>query len=287
MHNQEADIKTDERFRLKDKKKIVVKVGTSSLTHSNGSINFSRIEKLAKVLSEIRFGGRQVVLVTSGAIAVGAGKLNLTEKPKRLAEKQALAAIGQAELMNIYAKYFDIFNQNVAQVLLTKDVVINPVRRTNTKNTINSLLDMNIIPIINENDTVSTDEIEFGDNDTLSSHVAMVIEADLLIILSDIDGLYSADPRKDSNATIISTVYNVEDVEDVASGAGTRFSTGGMITKMTAARNCTRSNIDMIIAAGDDPEIIFKILEGKNIGTLFVANESNEDESPWSLKNLM
>lgn len=277
----------EDRKKLIDKKKVVVKVGTSTLTHSNGTINFPRIEKLVMVLSEMRKQGRNVLLVTSGAIAVGAGKLGLKERPSQLAKKQALAAIGQAELMNIYAKHFDNYNQNVAQVLLTKDVVVNPVRRMNAKNTINALLEMGIIPIINENDTVSTDEIEFGDNDTLSSHVAVLIEADLLILLSDIDGLYSADPRKNAEATIITKVTDVEEVIEVAEGAGTGFAKGGMVTKMVAARNCTRNNIDMVIAAGEDPEIVFEILEGKEIGTLFVGGQTIDDESPWSLKNLM
>jgi len=269
----------DERLKLKDKKKIVIKVGTSSLTHCDGRISNQKIEKLASVLSHLRRSGKQVVLVTSGAIAVGCARMGLSEKPKDLAFKQALAAIGQADLIRIYEKYFDDHNQVVAQVLLTKDGVVNPIRRNNARNTLNTLLDMNIVPIINENDTVSTDEIEFGDNDTLSAHVASLIQADLLVLFSDIDGLYDAHPKHNPDAKIIPIVKSItHDIEKLASGTGSNFSTGGMVTKISAAKLCAFNQVDMIIANGSDPAIIFDILEGKNFGTLFLAPEKVEFE---------
>lgn len=261
----------EERLKLKDKDKIIIKIGTSSLTHSNGRINFQRIEKLAMVISDLKNAGKHVILVTSGAIAVGAGKLGLSQRPSKLAEKQALAAIGQAELIKIYEKFFANYNQIVAQVLITKDGVLNPIRRYNAKNTLNTLLNMEIIPIINENDTVSTDEIEFGDNDTLSAHVAALADANLLIILSDIDGLYNGDPRKDANAKIISKVRNIEEVEEFAGATNSEFAKGGMVTKIAAAKLCIKAGIDMIIAHGEEPAVIFDIIEGKDVGTLFVG----------------
>lgn len=263
-----------ERIRLREKKKIVIKIGTTSLTHSNGRINLNRIEKLAQVLSDIKNSGKQVILVTSGAIAAGAGKIGLNDKPTKLSEKQALAAIGQAELIRIYEKFFTNYNQIVAQVLLTKDGVMNPVRRYNAKNTLNTLMNMNIIPIINENDTVATDEIEFGDNDSLSAHVAAITEADLLIILSDIEGLYNGDPRKDQNVKIISKVFEIsEEIQEYAGSPGSNFAKGGMVTKISAANLCNNAGIDMVIALGEEPAIVFEILDGKEVGTLFVAKK--------------
>jgi glutamate 5-kinase len=235
-------------------------------------MNFHSIEKLAYVLSAIRRRGVQVVLVTSGAIGVGAGRLGLTERPRELAKKQALAAVGQAALMKIYQKFFEDYNQTVAQVLLTKDVVTIPSRNKNAKRTLHKLLEMDIIPIINENDTIATYEIEFGDNDTLSALVASLIEADLLVILSDIDGLYSADPRTEITAEIIHSVLEITpELEQLASGAGSSFSTGGMITKITAAGICQNDGIDCIIISGSEPALIFDVLAGKVIGTHFVA----------------
>ena len=266
-----------DRIKLRDKKKIVVKIGTTSLTHSNGSMNFERIEKLAMVLSQLRSSGKQIMLVTSGAIAAGAGKLGLTQKPEKLAEKQALAAIGQAELIKIYEKSFTNYNQIVAQVLITKDGIFHPIRRINAKNTLNTLMSMDIIPIINENDTVSTDEIEFGDNDTLSAHVSVLTEAELLIILSDVDGLYNNDPRKDQNATIISKVVEISnEIEEVAGSTGSHFAKGGMATKISAAKLCDKAGIDTIIASGENPAVIFDVLDGKEVGTLFVAKKEFE-----------
>jgi glutamate 5-kinase len=263
-----------ESFKLK--KRIVVKVGTSSLSYKNGRLNFQRIANLSYVLSALRTRSLEVVLVSSGAIGVGAGRIGLVEKPTELSKKQALAAIGQAELMKIYQKFFEEYNQIVAQVLLTKDIVTLPERYQNAKNTMLKLLGMGIIPIINENDTISTYEIEFGDNDTLSANVAELIEADLLILLSDIDGLYSADPKVESSAEIIRTVDRITpELEKLASGAGTSFGTGGMVTKIAAAKICIKANIDTVITNGNDPTIIFEILDGKNVGTHFVANKTS------------
>jgi glutamate 5-kinase len=264
------------RESFKSKKRIVVKIGTSSLSYKNGRLNFQRIAKLSFVLSALRNRDLEIVLVSSGAIGVGAGRIGLVEKPTELAKKQALAAIGQAELMKIYQKFFEEYNQFVAQVLLTKDIVTLPERHRNAKNTMLKLLSMGIIPIINENDTISTYEIEFGDNDTLSANVAELIDADLLILLSDIDGLYSADPKVETNAEIIRTVDTITpELEKLASGAGTSFGTGGMVTKIAAAKICLSANIDTVITNGNDPAIIFDILEGKNIGTHFVAKKTS------------
>lgn len=267
---------TTYRQVLKNKRRIVVKVGTSSLSYPNGRMNFHSFEKLAFVLSALRRQGIQVILVTSGAIGVGAGRLGLTEKPKELSKKQALAAVGQAELMKIYQKFFEEYNQTVAQVLLTKDVVTLPYRNVNAKRTLIKLLDMGIVPIINENDTISTFEIEFGDNDTLSAIVATLVEADLLVILSDIDGLYSADPRQEAGAELIHSVLEITpELEQLASGAGSSFSTGGMVTKISAARLCLDEGIDCLITSGADPSVIFDILQGREIGTHFVARHEN------------
>lgn len=262
----------DYREVLRNKHRIVVKIGTSSLSYPNGRMNFHSISKLAYVLSAIRRRGVQVVLVTSGAIGVGAGRLGLTERPTELAKKQALAAVGQADLIKIYQKFFEEYNQMVAQVLLTKDVVSIPSRNLNAKRTLHKLLEMDIIPIINENDTIATNEIEFGDNDTLSAIVASLTEADLLIMLSDIDGLYSADPRTEIKAEIIHSVLEITpELENLATGAGSSFSTGGMITKMSAAKICLKDGIDCIITSGSDPGILFDVLAGKEVGTHFVA----------------
>jgi glutamate 5-kinase len=264
----------DFRERLRHKQRIVFKIGTSSLSYPNGRMNFHSIEKLTNVLSTVRRKGIQVVLVTSGAIGVGSGRLGLTHKPRELAKKQALAAVGQAELIKIYQKFFSEYNQVVAQVLLTKDVISIPSRSQLAKRTLIKLLDMGIIPIINENDTVATYEIEFGDNDTLSAIVATLVEADLLVMLSDIDGLFSSDPHTDKSAKIIHSVFEITpELERLAAGAGSSFSTGGMVTKISAAKICLDDGIDCIITNGSEPEVIFEILEGKETGTHFVAKE--------------
>lgn len=268
----------EDRKLLRNKEKIVIKIGTSSLTCENGEINYEKFEKLANTLSHLQLNGKKVMLVTSGAIAVGSRKMGRDQRPDKLPEKQAMAAIGQAELIKIYEEYFSKNNFTVAQVLLTKDVVTHPIRRQNAKNTLNTLLNMRVIPIINENDTVSTDEIEFGDNDTLSAYVAVISEADLLIILSDIDGLYDGDPRIDVNAKVISRVNSIDVVEKFARTTQSEFARGGMITKIAAAKLCNKAGIDMIIALGSNPDIIFDILEGKDVGTLFVASTDEKSE---------
>jgi len=266
-----------EREILKKKKRIVVKIGTSSLTFPNGKINYQRIERLVRVLSEIQADGRQVILVSSGAVAVGSGRMGIDHKPESLVEKQALAAIGQAELIKIYQKFFDEHNQLTAQVLLTRDAITSSQRRQNARTTLFTLLQMKIVPIINENDAVSTEEIEFGDNDTLSAYVAELVDADLLILLSDIDGLYSADPKDDPKASIISKVYDISPaIEALAKGSGTSFATGGMATKIAAAKICMESSIDMIIANGAVPGIIHELLKGELIGTFFYFSRCME-----------
>ncbi len=261
------------RNSFKNIETLVVKVGTSSLSYPNGRLNLLRMEALSNTLSSIRHKGIKVVLVSSGAIGVGAGKVGLLEKPTELAKKQALAAVGQAQLIKIYQKLFASNKQDVAQVLLTKDIVTMPDRHDNAKRTLTKLLDMGIIPIINENDTISTDEIEFGDNDTLSALVATIVNADLLVLLSDIDGLYSADPKVDKNALIIKTVSQInKEIESLASGAGSSFGTGGMQTKITASKIATKAGIDTIITNGEKPDILFGILNGEEIGTHFESH---------------
>ncbi len=267
--------------------KIVVKVGTSTLSYPNGRLNYQRLVRLADTLAKIQLTGRKIILVSSGAIAVGAGRLGLASRPADLAGKQALAAIGQAELIRIYRRFFEAREQQVAQVLLTKDIVIRPDRRENARNTLFELLNMNIIPIINENDTVATDEIEFGDNDTLSAYVAELAEADLLILLSDIDGLFSADPRKHSDAKIIPVVCEItKDLERSAAGAGSGFGTGGMATKIEAVRICRNSGIKVVIANGANPDIISNIIAGRESGTLFYCSRKiNAGYTDMNIRN--
>ena len=249
---------------------IVVKVGTSTLTYGGGGINIRRVEKLVKVLSDIKNSGKNVVLVSSGAIGVGMGKLGMKTRPACTRDKQALAAIGQCELMNYYSRLFGDYNHNVAQILLTKDVVSDPVRNENARSTFERLLQLGIIPIVNENDTVSTEQIEFGDNDTLSATVSCLANADLLIILSDIDGLYDSDPRTNPDAKLIDVVEKTDaSIEALAGGAGSKLGTGGMITKIHAASIANESGIDMIIANGSEPDILYDIMDGKKVGTLF------------------
>jgi glutamate 5-kinase len=252
--------------------RIVIKVGSSTLTHDSGAINLSRMDKLAQIISDLLNQKKEVVLVSSGAIAVGVSKLKLSERPKTTQDKQAAAAVGQGELMHLYSKFFSEYSHMVAQILLTKDVVEEDKKRTNVINTFESLLSKGILPIVNENDTVATDEIEFGDNDSLSALVATLIHADLLILLSDIEGLYDADPKRNPDAKLISLVETInEDILAKAGGAGSNRGTGGMATKLKAAQISTSAHIDMVIALGAHPEIITNILQGEDIGTLFVA----------------
>ena len=262
----------DYRQNIKNHKRIVVKVGTSTLTYSNGNINLSRIENLTRVLSDLMNSGKEVVLVTSGAVGVGVNKLKLKERPKTIKEKQAAAAVGQSELMHIYSKLFGEYSHIVGQVLLTRDVVEDDHVRKNVVNTFETLIENKIIPIVNENDTVAIDEIEnivrFGDNDNLSAIVAGLVSADLLI---DIDGFYDSDPRKNPDSKMIKEVIEItRELEECAGGAGTSFGTGGMATKLTAAKTATNFGVDMILAHGDDPKILFDIVNGEEIGTLFI-----------------
>ena len=256
--------------RFENAKRIVIKVGTSTLTYDGGGINIRRMEKLTKVISDIKNNKKDVILVSSGAIGVARGKMGFNDRPKCIRDKQALAAIGQCELMNYYSRFFGEYNHNVAQVLLTKDVTTDPVRNDNAKNTFQRLLELGVIPVVTENDVISTEQIEFGDNDTLSATVATLVEADLLIILSDIDGLYDGDPRQNADAKLISVVEKTdESIEALAGGAGSGLGTGGMITKIHAAMEATKNGIDMLIANGADPDVLYDILDGKQIGTLF------------------
>ena len=254
--------------------KIVIKIGTSTLTHSSGCVNIRRIEDFCKILSDIKNSGNEVILVSSGAIGMGVGKLNLKERPSDLAGKQAAAAVGQCELMYIYDRLFSSYNHTVAQILLTAPDLQNPDRHKKFENTMNRLLELKVLPVVNENDTVSTEEIEIGDNDTLAAIVAQSVGADLLILMSDIDGLYSADPHKDPNATLISEVHELTDeIMSLGEGAGTALGTGGMITKLNAARIATTSGCDMIITNGARPEQLYDIIDGKAIGTRFFARK--------------
>lgn len=256
-------------------KRVVVKVGTSTLTHATGMLNIRRVERLVKVLSDLKNAGHELVLVTSGAIGVGAGKLALREKPSDMPTKQACAALGQSELMYIYDKYFSEYNHNAAQVLLTRDIIEDMRRKENVSNTFERLLELSVIPVVNENDTVSVEEIEFGDNDTLSAIVARLVEADLLIIFSDIDGLYDRDPRKNSDARLISHVAEITDeIRALAGTPGSAFGTGGMVTKLHAAEICMEAGIPMAILNGEKPEEIYRLLEGKEAGTLFALNKA-------------
>ena len=252
--------------------RLVVKVGTSTLAHPTGRLNIRHVESLCKVLSDLKNSGIEVILVSSGAIGMGVGKLNLKSRPEDMATKQAAAAVGQCELMYTYDKLFAEYNHTVAQILLTGYDVRNEESYDNFCNTMFRLIDLGVLPVINENDTVSTEEISIGDNDTLSAIVATSVKADLLVLLSDIDGLYTADPHKFSDAQLIDTVTVIDDdIIKLAGGAGTSQGTGGMITKLSAAQMCTQNGCDMIIANGENPEILYDIADGKKVGTRFIA----------------
>ncbi|ABX42964.1 glutamate 5-kinase [Lachnoclostridium phytofermentans] len=263
---------------LTHKQRIVIKIGSSSLTHQEtGNLNLSKMEKLVRILTDLTNQGKEVVLVSSGAIAVGRKSLGLMKKPEELALKQACAAVGQARLMMVYQKLFAEYNQITAQILMTKYTMINDISRENAQRTFHELLKLGIVPIVNENDTVTTDEVEFGDNDTLSAIVAALVDADLLILLSDIDGLYSDDPRSNPDATFIDTVEVIDDnILKMGKGAGSNVGTGGMGTKISAARIATDAGADMIIANGEDLSVIPHLLEGKNVGTLFKAHKNQD-----------
>lgn len=255
--------------------RIVVKVGTSTLAHATGRLNIRHVEELVKVLSDLKNAGHQVILVSSGAIGMGVGKLNLPGKPSDMPTKQAAAAVGQCELMYTYDKLFLQYNHTVAQVLLTGEDVDHPERRENFENTMERLLELGALPVINENDTIATAEIKVGDNDTLGAIVACCTKADLLVLLSDIDGLYTADPRKDPNAKLIPTVEEVTpEIEALAGGVGSSLGTGGMATKLRAAKMVIAQGCDMVITNGEHPERLYDIAEGKDVGTRFVAHKA-------------
>ena len=273
----------NDRERLKDKKRIVIKIGSSSLTHAEtGKLNLRKLEILVRELGDLRNQGKDVVLVSSGAIAVGAAALGFKEKPQEPRQKQACAAVGQARLMMIYQKLFGEYNQMAGQILMTKNTMVNNANRKNAENTFNELLSMGVIPIVNENDSISTYELQslekFGDNDTLSAVVAALIGADLLILMSDIDGLFTDDPNTNPNAKFIDVVENLDDkLLNMGKGtSGSKVGTGGMATKLTAAQIASAAGVDMVIANGADFHIIHKITEGRNYGTLFVSQSKEE-----------
>lgn len=250
--------------------RLVVKVGSSTLTHKTGKMNLARCEALCRILCDLSNAGHEVVLVSSGAIAMGVSKLRLGERPSDIPTKQAAASVGQSELMYMYDKFFSEYGHTVAQILMTGDDFSHKDRLLNFKNTVNRLIALSAIPIVNENDTVATDEIKVGDNDTLSALVAVNVDADLLVLLSDIDGLYTADPRKDERAVLIPRVTELtEEVESLGGGAGSSVGTGGMKTKLIAAKIVMNEGCRMVITNGERPEDLYRIVNGKAVGTLF------------------
>lgn len=255
--------------------RIVVKVGTSTLAHPTGRLNIQRVETLVKVLSDLKNAGHEILLVSSGAIGMGVGKLMLSERPKDMESKQAAAAVGQCELMYTYDKLFSEYNHTVAQILLTGEDIENTKRRHNCENTLRRLLELGALPIINENDTVATEQIEIGDNDTLAAIVGRSVQADLVILLTDIDGLFTADPHKDPNGKLIPLVEEITpQLMQLAGGVTSRQGTGGMTTKLLAAQIATKAGCDMVIANGKKPEILYRIVDGEAIGTKFVKQKS-------------
>mgnify|MGYP001192654495 FL=1 len=257
--------------------RIVVKVGTSTLAHATGRLNIRHVEELVKVLSDLKNAGHEMILVSSGAIGMGVGKLNLPGRPADMPTKQAAAAVGQCELMYTYDKLFSQYNHTVAQILLTGEDVDHQDRRQNFENTMARLLELGALPIINENDTIATEEIKVGDNDTLGAIVACSVKADLLVLLSDIEGLYTADPRKDPDARLIPVVEEVTaDIEALAGGVGSSLGTGGMATKLRAAKLVTAAGCDMVITNGEHPDRLYDIAEGKDVGTRFLARHEEE-----------
>lgn len=252
--------------------RVVIKIGTSTLAHKTGLLNILRVEELCKVMSDLKNAGNEVILVSSGAIGMGVGKLSLNEKPTDIPTKQAAAAVGQCELMYTYDRLFSNYNHTVAQILITGDDIDHADRKQNFINTMRRLLELSAIPIINENDSISTNEIEIGDNDTLGAIVATAVDADLLVILSDINGLYTGDPKKDQNATLLHTVSQITpEIENMVGGAGSSLGTGGMKTKIKAAKIVTKAGIDMVIANGENPLSLYDIVAGKDVGTRFLG----------------
>ena len=260
---------------FRDNKRIVVKVGTSTLAHKTGKLNIRRVEKLVKILADLSNSGREIILVSSGAMGLGMGKLGLVKKPTDTPSKQALAAVGQCELMYMYDKMFGEYNIVVAQLLLTKYILLDE-RKANVENAVNKLLEQGVIPIVNENDTVAIDELELemGENDSLAATIAAVAKADALVILSDIDGLFDDDPKKNEGARLISVVRDIDNnIKAVAKGAGSKLGTGGMATKIKAAEIASQSGIDTVIMNGRTPEKLYDLFQGKQIGTRFVSGD--------------
>lgn len=262
-------------FDISTKKRIVIKVGTSTLTHKTGRLNIRRMERLVKTLADIQNSGREIILVSSGAIGLGMSKMGLRERPKDTPMKQACAAVGQCELMYMYDKLFGEYNLNVAQILLTRYILETP-RKNNVENTFYKLIEHNIIPVVNENDTVAIDELELavGENDSLAAHVGMFCHADLLIIMSDIDGFFDGDPRSNPDAKLIPVVDKIDDrIRSLAGDAVSGLGSGGMITKINAAEIAMDAGFDMAIINGRDPDILYDLFDGKQVGTVFLANK--------------
>ena len=272
--------------KIKQAQRIVVKVGSSTLTYENSKLNLNRIDKLVRDISNLKNQELDIIFVSSGAIAAGQGKLSLNKTNRSIPEKQALASIGQGLLMKTYQKLFSEYGYEAAQILLTQNDLNDRKRYLNSRNTINQLLKYNVVPIINENDTVAVKEIKFGDNDTLSALVSSLIDADLLIMLSDIDGLYTTDPREDDSAELISEVDDISEVESVAGGSGTERGTGGMNTKLQAAKIATKAGIPMIIANGKQDKVLTRIIGGENLGTTFLAEEGLPSRDKWIAFNM-
>lgn len=264
----------DTRKELAKAERVVVKVGTSTLTHATGKLNFDRMEKLVRELSDLANQGKEILLVSSGAVAAGLDRMGLAERPKTIPEKQALAAVGQGMLMHVYEKLFSEYGQTAAQVLLTRENSVRHKQYMNSRNALLALLRMGVIPIINENDAVAVDELKIGDNDTLSATVATLVDADLLVILSDIEGVYTANPQTDPSASLISEIREITpEVEALAGGAGSTRGTGGMYTKMQAAKMTINAGVAMVIAAGGKDGVIRDIISGQSVGTIFPAKE--------------
>jgi len=263
------------RSNIPTAKRIVVKVGTSTLSHLTGKLNFQRIEKLVRELADLANQGKEIILVTSGAVGAGMDRLGLKEKPRTIPEKQAAAAVGQGILLHTYEKIFGEYGQVVAQVLLTREDSVNRRRYANSRNTLLTLLSMGVIPIINENDAVAVDELKIGDNDTLSALVASIVDADVLIILSDVEGVYTANPQSDATASLIQEIGDITpEIEELAGGPGSMRGTGGMYTKIQAAKIAVNSGVVMVIASGMRDGVVREVLSGANIGTLFLSKES-------------
>ena len=255
--------------------RIVVKIGTSTLAYATGQLNIRRVEALCKTMSDIRNAGHELILVSSGAIGMGVGKLGMRQRPQDIPGKQAAAAVGQCELMYIYDKLFSEYHHTVAQLLITADNLTNEIRHRNFTNTLTRLLELGVVPVINENDTVATEEIVIGDNDTLAARVAESVGAQLLILLSDIDGLYTADPHADPNARMLPVVHRVdEDIKKLAGVSSTTQGTGGMVTKLRAAEICLDCGCEMVIANGNNPAALYDIVEGKPVGTRFAGERT-------------